>query len=130
MIGCNLLLSVPGQPHLITENGTSSISLTWSYPSGSEVTSILVEWSSNQCSGDGLDGNTLITDGSTNYDILNLRSDTSYTLSLTARNSAGSSPTEQMTVYLEETGKYTHLFIFAISHLLTLLLSQCPLLLP
>ena len=43
------------------------------------------------CSGDSDMDSTNITDGSTSYDIMGLEEDSSYTITVTASNSAGSS---------------------------------------
>ena len=43
------------------------------------------------CSGGSDMNSTIITDGSTSYDIMGLEEDSSYTITVTASNSAGSS---------------------------------------
>ena len=76
--------------------GTStatSISLFWT-SAGSEVVSYEVMWETDNiggCSGGSDADSATITDGSTNYDIMGLEENTSYTITVTASNSAGSS---------------------------------------
>ena len=71
----------------------TSISLSWT-SAGSEVDSYEVMWETDDiggCSGGSDLDSTTITDGSTSYDIMGLKEDSSYTISVTASNSAGSS---------------------------------------
>ena len=55
------------------------------------------------CSGGSNMNSTAITDGSTSYDIMGLEEDSSYTITLTASNSAGSSEVT-VTVMTSEAG--------------------------
>ena len=77
--------------------GTStatSILITISTASGSVVDSYEVMWETDDiggCSGGSDMDSTTITDGSTSYDIMGLEEDSSYTITVTASNSAGSS---------------------------------------
>ena len=77
--------------------GTStatSIPITISTAPGSVVTSYEVMWETDDiggCSGGSDMDSTTITDGSTSYDIMGLEEDSSYTITVTASNSAGSS---------------------------------------
>ena len=77
--------------------GTStaiSIPITISIASGSEAVSYEVMWRTDDiggCSGGSDMDSTTITDGSTSYDIMGLEEDSSYTITVTASNSAGSS---------------------------------------
>ena len=84
---------VPGQPTVsVTGITATSISLSWT-SAGSEVDSYEVMWqrdTSGECS-DEDEGNTTITDGSTSYDIMGLAGISSYTITVTATNVAGSS---------------------------------------
>ena len=69
----------------------TSISLSWSDPDGSEVTSYEVMWqrdTSVGCPGGDEDSDT-ITD--TSYDITGLEEDSSYSITVRASNTAGSS---------------------------------------
>ena len=71
----------------------TSISMSWIISSGSVVDSHEVMWqrdTSGECS-DEDEGNTTITDGSTRYDIMGLAGISSYTITVTATNVAGSS---------------------------------------
>ena len=68
---------------------TTSISLTWT-SAGSVVDSYEVMWISQECSDDVDEGNTTITDGSTNYTIEDLRGGTSYNITVTASNAVSS----------------------------------------
>ena len=76
--------------------GTStatSITLSWT-SAGSEAVSYEVMWETDDiggCSGCSDMNSTTITDGSTSYDIMGLEEDSSYTITVTASNSAGSS---------------------------------------
>ena len=72
---------------------TTSIPITISTASGSEVDSYEVMWETDNiggCSG-GSDMNSTTINGSTSYDIMGLEEDSSYTITVTASNSAGSS---------------------------------------
>ena len=77
--------------------GTStatSIPITISTASGSVVDSYVVVWATGNigdCSGGSDMDSATITDGSTSYDIMGLEEDSSYTITVTASNSAGSS---------------------------------------
>ena len=104
-----IYVAVPGQPSIIDISTTStSISLSWSVPSGSVVTSYEVMWqidTSVECS-DEDEGSTTITDGSTSYEIMGLEEDSSYSLTVTAVNAAGSSAvSETVTAMTEEAGE-------------------------
>ena len=70
----------------------TSISLSWT-SAGSEDVSYEVMWETDDiggCSGDSdMDSTTI--NGSTSYDIMGLEEDSSYTITVTASNSAGSS---------------------------------------
>ena len=92
IMGAYLKLIVPGQPTVNTVSVSfTSISLSWSVPSGSVVTSYEVEWqrdSSLGCSDDD-DGSATITDGSTSYDIAGLEEGQTYSITVRAINSAG-----------------------------------------
>ena len=84
----------PGTPNVHVKNTTAtSISLSWSVPSGSVVDSYEVMWqrdTSGECPDEDEDSISL-TDGSTSYDIMGLEEDSSYSITVTASNAAGSS---------------------------------------
>ena len=93
---------LPGQPSITTVGSTTAttISLSWSVPSGSVVDSYEVMWE-----GDGTRSSTTITDGSTSHTITGLEEDKSYTITVTATNAAGSIATHPLTIVTEEAGK-------------------------
>ena len=72
----------------------TSISISWT-SAGSEIVSYEVMWRTDdigRCTSGSSDmDSTTITDGSTSYDIMGLEEDSSYTITVTASNSAGSS---------------------------------------
>ena len=79
---------------MLNEVSTTTISLSWSVPTGSVVTQYLVEWQRDTSVGctDEDQANTTITDGSTvSYDIPELEENSRYIVTVTASNSAGSS---------------------------------------
>ena len=78
----------------VSTTTATSISLSWSVPTGSVVTQYLVEWQRNTSAGctDEDQGNTTITDGSTvSNDIPELEENSRYIVTVTTSNSAGSS---------------------------------------
>ena len=78
----------------VSTTTATSISLSWSVPTGSVVTQYLVEWQRDTSVGctDEDQGNTTITDGSVSYDIPQLEENSRYNMvTVTASNSAGSS---------------------------------------
>ena len=56
-----------------------------------EAVSYEVMWETEGCSGGSDADSATITKGSTSYDIMGLEEDSSYTITVTASNSAGSS---------------------------------------
>ena len=86
--------SVVAVPVLLASAITAtSISLSWT-SAGSEAVSYEVMWETDDiggCSGGSDMNSTTIPDGSTSYDIMGLEEDSSYTITVTASNSAGSS---------------------------------------
>ena len=111
MVECNTncmfnLCLVPGQPSITTVNpSTSSISLSWSVPSGSVVTNNLVIWTSGECPGGVLLGSDTIIGSSLSHTITGLRGGTTYTVTVTATNSAGTKPSNSVTGETEEYGE-------------------------
>ena len=87
------LIPVPGTPTIIIERtDTTSISLSLSTPSGSVVTSYYVTWVSDACP--GVDDEGISTIFSSYYVISNRRAGTTYSITASAVNLAGtSSPT-------------------------------------
>ena len=99
------LCLVPGQPSITTVNpSTSSISLSWSVPDGSVVTSYEVMWTSGECGG-VLSNSTTITGSYTSHTISSLRGDTTYTIRVTVTNPAGSNTSNPMTGETRERGE-------------------------
>ena len=84
---------VLAQPNITVGTTTAtSISLSWT-SAGSEVDSYGVMWQRNT-SGEypnEHEDNISLTDGSTSYDIMGLEADSSYSITVTASNAAGSS---------------------------------------
>ena len=80
----------------------TSISLSWT-SAGSEVDIYEVMWTSEGYPDDVDKGNATTTD--TSYTIEDLREDTNYTITVSATNSAGTSPSDSVTEETEELSK-------------------------
>ena len=107
LIHCCVLSAVPGRPS-IDENvtNTTSVSITWSIPTGSVVSKYTVEWSSGSWCPDGDAENSFtLLDGPMSYTISNLTPGTWCNVSVTATNSAGSTSSERLDLKLGELGK-------------------------
>ena len=81
---------VPGQPSIILDSivtTATTISLSWSVPSDSVVTSFEVKWQRSNTSA-GSSG--VVTDGSSSYTIEALASGTFFGITVTVTNAAGS----------------------------------------
>ena len=93
-------LTVPDMPTaMVNSTSATTISLSWSVPSGSEVDSYEVMWerdTSGECP-DEDEGSVTITDGSTSYTITELEEDSNYTITVTATNAAGSAVSDPVT---------------------------------
>ena len=101
--GLFLLLAVPGQPSVnVTSTTVTTISLSWSVPSGSVVDSYVVMWSSEECPDDVDEGSATISNDTTSHTIESLREGSSYTITVTATNSAGTAPSDSETAETEE----------------------------
>ena len=100
--------SVPGRPNAVvsTRTAATTISLSWSTPSGT-VKNYVVIWerdTSEECSDE--DGrNSTVSDGSTSYSIENLEEGSSYTITVTATNAAGSAVSDPVMGVTEEVGE-------------------------
>ena len=81
----------PDQPSVtVSSTAATTISLSWSVPSGSVVDSYEVVWET--------DSSATIADGSiTSYTITGLEEETNYTITVTATNAAGSAASEPVT---------------------------------
>ena len=79
----------------MTADTTTATTITISWTSaGSEDVSYVVMWvrdTSLKCTGFSHMNSTTITDGSISYDITGLEEDSTYSITVTASNSAGSS---------------------------------------
>ena len=89
------VIPVPGQPSVTVDSTTATtISLSWSVPSGSVVTSYEVMWQrdTSVCPGDD-EGSMSVTttDISTSHTITIQQEDSDYIITVTAVNAAGSS---------------------------------------
>jgi len=85
----------------------ATISLSWSVPSGSVVNSHEVMWereTSGECP-DEDDDSATITDGSASYTITGLEEDSSYIITVTATNAAGSVVSDPVTGMTGEAGE-------------------------
>ena len=95
-------VSAPGQPTVnVTSITATSISLSWSVPSGSVVTSYKVIWralsSGDEANDDGGSGTSgSIT--STSYTIQELESNTVYSVTVTVTNAAGSTVSQPIII--------------------------------
>ena len=81
----------------------TTISLSWT-SAGSVVDSYEVVWTSGECPDDVDEGSNTITDGSLSYTIMGLREGSSYTITVTATNAAGSVASDPVTGTTEEIG--------------------------
>ena len=100
-----IVAAAPGEP-TITVDGTTatSISLSWSVPSGSMVDSYEVMWTSDECPGDVDEGNATIS--GQRYTIKHLREGTSYRIVVNATNSAGAVQSDTVTGETNEAGEW------------------------
>ena len=93
ILTCQQIFTVEAPVLSAGTSTATSISLSWT-SAGSEAVSYEVMWETDDiggCSGGSDMDSTTITDGSTSYDIMGLEEDSSYTITVTASNSAGSS---------------------------------------
>ena len=94
-------------PTVVVGSSTDTTSYVfWSIPSGSVVESYVVMWqrdTSGECPNEDI-GSTTISDGSLSYTITGLEEDSSYTITVTASNAAGSAVSDPVTGITGETG--------------------------
>ena len=97
------MITVPDKPVIVSNKTTeTTISISWSVPTGSVVEQYEVEWSSHQCP----DGQVeTIARNSSDFTVSNLWPETSYTISVTAINSAGRSTSDNQTLQTLAMGK-------------------------
>ena len=93
---CVCVVSAPGQPSVsVTAITATSISLSWSVPSGSVVTSSEVMWrEASSGTSEGTSGS--LTD--TSYTIDQLESTTSYNITVTVSNTAGTTDSQPVII--------------------------------
>ena len=92
---CVSVVSAPGQPSVsVTSITATSISLSWSVPSGSVVNSSEVMWREASSGNEGTSGS--LTD--TSYTIHQLESTTIYTITVTVSNPAGSTDSQPIII--------------------------------
>ena len=95
--------AVPGQPNTNVDSTTAtSISVFWI--NGSVVDNYGIIWqrdTSAKCPDDEDEGSVSLTGGSTSYDIMGLEEDSSYKITVTASNAAGSSAVMTTAMTLE-----------------------------
>ena len=100
----------PGQSSVTVSSTTATtISLSWSVPSGSVVDSYEVMWereTSEECP-DEDEGSATITDGSTSYTITGLEEDSSYTITVTATNAAESAVSDLVNAKTKTKGDFS-----------------------
>ena len=92
-------------PPVVTLDSTTptTIPLTWTSP-GPVVDGYFVEWTSRECP-DVDEGSTTITDGSTSYTISGLQEGSSYTVNVTATNTAGSAVSDPVSGRTQDTSE-------------------------
>ena len=85
----------------------TTLSLSWSVPSGITVDSYEVMWqrdTSGECSNED-EGSATITDGSTSYTITGLEEYSNYTITVTAADISGSITIDPVTGMTNEAGE-------------------------
>ena len=94
---CVYIVPAPGQPSVsaVTSITATSISLSWSVPSGSVVTSSEVMW--REASSGTSEGTSGSLTG-TSYTIDQLESTTDYTITVTVSNTAGSTDSQPIII--------------------------------
>ena len=98
--------AVLGQPNITVDFVmNTSISISWSVPSGSVVESYEVTWISHECPNVIDKGNDTISGASYRYTIEGLRGGTSYNITVSATNSAGTAYSDTVTGETKEGGQ-------------------------
>ena len=103
LLTCLSIITVPDKPVIVSNKTTeTTLSISWSVPSGSVVDQYEVEWSSHQCP----DGQVeIVTRNSSDFTVSNLWPETNYTISVTAINSVGRSTSDNQTLHTQGMGK-------------------------
>ena len=99
---------VPGQPTLVTHFTTATIIfIYWTVTNGSDMDSYEVKWQRalSECS-DVDEGSVSITAGFTNLTLTGRQEDSSYSITITATNAAGSAVSNTVTVVTKKAGYY------------------------
>ena len=107
--------AVPGEPSVSSDStAATSISLSWSVPSGSVVDEYLIQWerdTSGTCPDEDTDSTTISGGSATSHTIPGLEEDSTYTITVTAANGAGSSNVSNtVTAVTGEAGKRLNLY--------------------
>ena len=107
--------AVPGEPSASSDSTTAtSISLSWSVPSGSVVDGYLIQWerdTSGACPDEDTDNITISGGSATSHTIPGLEEDSTYTITVTASNTAGSSNVSNtVTAMTGEAGERLNLY--------------------
>ena len=96
-----------GQPVIeLGEITATTISISWSVPSGFVAEQYEVEWSSYQCPGNQTDGNAVMTGEVSKFIIPVLRAGTDYNVLVTAINPAGNFASNVLTIHTLEMGEF------------------------
>ena len=96
----------PGQP--VIESGeitATTISISWSVPSGFVAEYYEIEWSSHKCPGAQTQRNAIMTGAATNFTIPELRAGTEYNVLVIAINPAGNFTTNVLSIHTLEMGE-------------------------
>ena len=108
-----LLCTVPGQLTItVTSTVPTSITLSGSVPSGSVVTSYQVMWqrdTSLECPDDEDEDSDIVTGDFTEYTITGLEEDSSYIITVTVFNDAGSREDTVIAITEEAGERYCYL---------------------
>ena len=107
--------AVPSEPSVSSNSTTAtSISLSWSVPSGSVVDEYLIQWvrdTSGACPDEDTDSTTISGGSATSHTIPGLEEDSTYTITVTASNAAGNVSNTVTAVTLEAGERLNLLFV-------------------
>ena len=110
IFGISLMwIAVPGEPEISGTVTANTTSLSWSVPNGSVVDEYLIQWerdTTGACSDEDTDSTTISDGSATSHTIPGLEEDSTYTITVTASNTAGSSNVSNtVTAMTGEAGK-------------------------